>query len=102
MKHRSIRSPRQRGSPAFWGMLGGSGCGLSLVEGCVGSLAPPFTSLLGAEDLFGEVIMISVSEFGFFFVAPVDDDWAISKPDPFATKAAAINTTNIRFICPSH
>jgi hypothetical protein len=41
--------------------------------------------------------------FGFPFVAPVDVDWAISKLDPPATKAAAINTSRETFfICRSY
>src|SRR5665647_1964591 len=54
---------------------------------------PLFSSFLGEEGLFGLVI-----DFGIF-VCPVD--WAISKPEPLATNAAAIKTRKIFFICRS-
>lgn len=79
--------------------------GLGLSEDERGSLLSPdfplFKSLLGAEGLPGLVIMISVSEFGFFFVAPVEVDWASSKPDPLVRKAAAIDMSKTSFICRS-
>ena len=55
---------------------------------------PLFSSFLGEEGLFGLVI-----DFGSF-VCPVD--WAINKPEPLATKAAAIITRKIFFTCCSY